>query len=68
MLKAGVLAYPFSDKSGVLFYNTDTDESLIVDATQCEFNVSGEQSFPVLDSVSERINSILVNKGFTESD
>lgn len=68
MLKVGVLAYPFSDKSGVLFYNTDTDESLIVDATQCEFNVSGEQSLLVLDSVSESIKSILVNKGFTERD
>lgn len=68
MVKKGVIVYPFGDASGVLFYNTYTDESIIVDVSECIVTQDTSCDYPTIMSVSENIKSVLISKGFLTSD
>lgn len=68
MVKKGVIVYPFSDASGVLFYNTYTDESVIVDVSECVVTHDTSSDYPTIKSVSDSIKSVLISKGFLTSD
>jgi len=69
-VRLGVQVHEFSDKSGVLFYNTFTEESTIVANVHCTFesltNDDGK-ALSVLVGVSNEVIDQLVSKRFIDT-
>lgn len=66
-VRSGVRIHRFSDNSGVLFYNTLSEESTIVSSECCRFEDGKDQNSEVqLKNIASDVMEQLVRKRFIE--